>query len=526
MNNQYRPDPLQRGKEFWTTVVLHWKGILFVSVILSAIAVVAIALLPDTYSASTTVLFDPQKLPEQYVAPTVNADPSQQLNTLTQEVLSAGRLQQIVQQAHLSDGSKASEQQVLAEMRKSILIDMKQGSGPSRDLTAFVITYTSDDAQQTAAVVNQLAQSFIEWDLANRELQAANTAKFMAGQLQEVKQSMDLEEAKLRDYKLQHSGTLPEQLQTNIQELALARTALQNNHESLTRLEEEKATLIAAPNGGHSATGTGQPSERDRLETERRTLQAELTSLRAQYTEQYPDVVTTKARLEDVTNQLNRLDSSAPSATSSTQVRLQAIQRQSDELLQEGKQLQRRIDKYQALVDTAPLRAEEFDDLNRNYNNVRDQYEGLLDKKFRAELAMDLEHQQKSSRFTVDPAQVPERPVKPNRSLLLALVLPVCLLIPTGISIASAELRGTVNSKQALRALLPDTARVLGDIPIIETPVDRRKRLRLAMLSILGSFLCCIAVASFLWGGTAAHARRKYAHHYAPVSPNAQLAPQ
>jgi polysaccharide biosynthesis transport protein len=376
-----------------------------------------------------------------------------------------------------------------------------------------------------ATVANHLAQSFIDWDLANRAQQAANTTAFMTAQLQDTKQLLDDEEAKVRDYKMHHSGELPEQLQSNMQALSMLHTALQANGEAMNRLEQEKTMLTALPETAHSGPTT--PSERDRLEAERRTLQTELANLRAQYTEQYPDVITTKDRLEAVTQQLNQMDPAKSSAATSTAaVRLQIIERETERLQQERKNLTQRIDKYQAEVDSTPLRVQEFDNLNRSYTNAREQYEGLLDKKFQAEMAMDLERQQKSSRFTVDPAQVPSKPTKPNRMMLFALAIPLCCIIPTGFAIAHAEIRGTIDSERTLRSLLPDAARVVGRIPMIETPLGVRKQRQLAMLSILGSVMCCAAVAAFLWGGTATRMKKNHAHQFNPAnnpSPNAEL---
>ena len=42
--------------------------------------------MPDVYHATTTILVDPQKIPERYVASTVTMDPNEHLNTLTQQV--------------------------------------------------------------------------------------------------------------------------------------------------------------------------------------------------------------------------------------------------------------------------------------------------------------------------------------------------------------------------------------------------------------------------------------------------------
>jgi len=376
----------------------------------------------------------------------------------------------------------------------------------------------------TAAVANRLAQSFIDWDLANRQQQAANTAQFMAAQLQDAKQALDVEEGKIDEYKKQHSGELPEQLSSNVQALAGLHLALQTNGEALDRLEQEKTLLTAVPEASRATTAA--PTDRDHLESERRTLQAELTQLRAQFTEQYPDVVTTKDRLAEVNKQLAGTEPASAGQVSSAAVRLQIINRESQRLQEEQKGLLQRINRYQAHVDATAVRGQEIEFLSRNYTSAREQYEGLLDKKFHADMAMDLEHQQQAARFTVEPAPVPERPIKPNRMLLLALALPLCAIIPTGIAVTASEIRGTVNSERTLRSLLPDTARVVGNIPMIETPLGMRRQRRLAMLSILGSLTCGAFVAAFLWGGTAAHMRRNHAHQIVPANPTATLVTQ
>jgi polysaccharide chain length determinant protein (PEP-CTERM system associated) len=507
MNHHQHPDPLNQAREFWGTIALHRWGILLATVVLAALAIVVISLMPDSYVASTTVLFDPQKLPERYVAPTVTADPAQRLNTLTQEVLSAGRLQEISQQLHLSADPGKTSQQIVNQMRKDITVEMKPNS--EREISAFVISYTGQAPQLVAAVANRLAQSFIDWDLANREQQAASTTEFMARQLQDAKLALDKEQAAMDEYKHKHSGQLPEQLSSNMQALSQFHVALQANGESLDRLEQERTMLTAVPESARPVAAN--PSERDRLEAERRTLQAELAQLRSQYTEQYPDVVTARDRLAALTKQLSRTEPGAPSIeVSSAAVRLQIIARETERLQEEKQRLVQRIDRYQAQVDATAVRGQEIEYLNRNYTSARDQYEGLLDKKLHAEMAMELERQQKAGRFTVDPAQVPERPIKPNRLLLLAMALPFCGLFPAGMAVAAAEVRGTVNSERTLRSLLPDAAHVVGHIPMIETPLRLRKRRRFAMLSILGSLTCCAAVAAFLLGGTAAHMRRNH----------------
>src|SRR6185503_14441019 len=88
-------------RALWHTV-RHYRGWIFLgTVILSLVGFAGVLLMPDRYKATTTILVDPQKVSEKYVSPTVNSDPGQRLTTITQQVLSVTRLQQIIDDMHL-----------------------------------------------------------------------------------------------------------------------------------------------------------------------------------------------------------------------------------------------------------------------------------------------------------------------------------------------------------------------------------------------------------------------------------------
>ena len=60
-------------------------------------------------------------------------------------------------------------------------------------------------------------------------------------------------------------------------------------------------------------------------------------------------------------------------------------------------------------------------ELARNYSVSKEHYQSLLDKTFSAGMAADMERRQQAEHFTIlDKAQVPEKPFKPKRRLLLA----------------------------------------------------------------------------------------------------------
>jgi len=66
--------------------------------------------------------------------------------------------------------------------------------------------------------------------------------------------------------------------------------------------------------------------------------------------------------------------------------------------------------------------------MNRDYKNLQELYSSLLNRKLEAELALSMEKKQKGEQFRViDPAKLPQVPVKPNvtKVLLLTLVLAI-----------------------------------------------------------------------------------------------------
>jgi uncharacterized protein involved in exopolysaccharide biosynthesis len=72
-------------------------------------------------------------------------------------------------------------------------------------------------------------------------------------------------------------------------------------------------------------------------------------------------------------------------------------------------------------LERLPVREQELASLTRDYENSRQNYRSLLDKRTSAEMASEMERRQQAERFRIlDPAHVPTKPVKPNRPLFYA----------------------------------------------------------------------------------------------------------
>jgi len=92
----------------------------------------------------------------------------------------------------------------------------------------------------------------------------------------------------------------------------------------------------------------------------------------------------------------------------------------------EEKSLKEQIALYQRRIEDTPRGEQELTLLTRDYDLTKTNYQSLLDKKIQARMAENLERNQQGEQFKIlDPARIPEKPVRPDRNniLLIGLLL-------------------------------------------------------------------------------------------------------
>jgi succinoglycan biosynthesis transport protein ExoP len=494
-------NPLEMLREYLGTVRHYVCWIGMGTLVLSICGISLIAKLPDQYKATTTILVDPQKVPEKYVSSTVAEDPSSRLAVISQDVLSTTHLQHVIEQFHLYGKNPNSRDQAIEMMRRNITIEVKGGVG----LSAFTITYVGRDPRTVAAVTNQLAGSFIADNVETREQLTEGTTEFLGSQLERARHNLEEQERKLREFKMQHLGEMPEQQQSNLQVLAQLQANFQANSDALNRLDIQRMMLLRTERTG-TGTGTVPSSQRGRLESERLELEQKLLDLKRTYTTNYPDVIEAERRLDRVKAQLKALPPDPDPASeklvnsSGEDVQLVVLDKEKKRLEEAQKRLLQQIHIYQAKVEAAPTREYQVTDLTRNYEVSKNNYQSLLDKNFSAQMAADLEKKQKAERFTIlDPAQVPERPYKPKRLPMMIGAILISLCMSVGLAIGKDTIDPSVKSETEIKSLLPPNVPLLVAIPTIVTPEEQRRHRLFLIAGIAIAVLACLAEAGFLW---------------------------
>jgi succinoglycan biosynthesis transport protein ExoP len=529
---QKRPDPASPTIPPLSIARMLWKHKLLITAvagICSAVSIATVATLPAIYKSEALVLVDSQKIPEKFVSSTVSSGVADRLAAISQGIMSTTRLLKIIQDLDLykEERKKKTQEEIVEQMRREISVNVQKDNWATGKPVAFKVGYEGKNPSLVAEVANQLANLYIEENLQTREVEATGTSEFIETQLQEAKRQLDEQEAKVAKFKQEHNGSLPEQENPLLSTLDGLRVQLQGVQEAINRAQQNKLMLETALTTEQSAEATLERGEQMKLagagavtlgttaapeDKTLATMQEQLQELEARYTPDFPDVVALKAQIAariQLDNQTARafqeqLTAKTNAAAESKEKPSPIAAPVSREILQErGKiamlqaqlasvkhdiqsedaeraRIVQQINEVQSKVDRLPMVEQEMAGLTRDYDTSKANYKSLLDKQIAAQMSSDMERRQKSERFEIiDPARVPEKPIKPNRPLCLGIGIVLSLAIALGSALGIEFRRPVLLGEWEL----PEHVPVLGRVPVI----SMAERTRPAWRALIGT---------------------------------------
>ena len=215
----------------WSAAVRRRWWIVLPTCILALATVVVSMFLPNRYRSEATILVEPQKVPERYVVSNTTEDIADALQAMTQTVLSRTQLLQAIDEFGLysKERNRLAPEQLVELMRTQIEIEpMAKETPKGRQVNAFRISFTGDDASVAQQVTSRLTSMFIEENVKSREEQSTGTTHFLQDQLETAHAELEARGQKLRDFKMQYLGELPEEQQGNLGILSGLQGQLQN----------------------------------------------------------------------------------------------------------------------------------------------------------------------------------------------------------------------------------------------------------------------------------------------------------
>lgn len=462
--------------------------------------------LPARYRSETLILVEQQKVPEEYVVSNVSTDLQQRLRTMTQQILSRTRLERIITDFNLysAEQKRLAPDQLVSLMRKDIEIELVETPG-KRDLNAFRVYYSAPTPELAQSVANRLTSLFIQENLLAQQQQSERTTEFLSSELDQARQSLELQEAKVREFKSRYLGQLPSQMQGNVEIL----TGLQNRFESLTgalsRSQQQKLYLesligqyrsagVLSSSGTHAAVPATEELSR---------LRRELANARSKYTEQHPDVQRLKDQIAEAERRRQEQEAAAANADNGKMVAgstdLQAmtpvLQLQSQlkvneqeilDIQQQLKNVEQQIREYQGRLNMSPVREQQLADLTRDYEQSRENYDSLLKKQMQSQMATNLQRRQEGQQFRVlDPPSLPRKAIWPDRIKFSLGGLGAGFALGLLLAFVLEKAADFVRSEKQVKALMSKAGsagmeimsnRILATIPHVDAPGEERRR--------------------------------------------------
>ena len=464
--------------------------IILTALTVASVTAIAVNFVPNVFRATTVILVDPRKVPDNYVAATTTTNVVDRLATLREQILSSTRLEAVIDELDLYREMKKSSthEEIVDRMRKDIEISVVANAKNDRDLAAFSVAYSSHDPAQAARVTNRLASLFIEENIKSREQQVMGTADFIDKELSDAKKELAVKEQAITQLKGRYAGELPESGTVHVQALSALQLELRGELDELNRAQQQKLYLQSLLSQGTPVVDLDRSvsPELVALQSQLSDTQSELDDMRKRYGDEYPDVAKKTAEVHDLERQIKKLKEASADATRPAkppkvqnpvvESQIAALEQQVLRNQQRQEEIRKEIAFHQSKLAGIPVVEQQMVSVTREYEVARDHYRMLLEKKFGADMASDLESRQKGERFVIlDPAQVPSKPDRPNRSLVDIVALLVGLALGFGAALVTELLDPTVKTEREVTEWVEGP--IIAKIPWVQTRVQRQRQI-------------------------------------------------
>lgn len=406
---------------------------------------------------------------------------------------------------------------------------------------AFTVSFMDKSPQKAQQVANELVTEFLNENVKARTDRAAETRDFLKEEGDKFQARVRELEKQIAEFKDRYSQSLPELLQYNlsmIQRLTDEQNANQNEilvlKDQVTTLSLQLSTIPSALptniSNVNEVTTSQQRLEqlriqysdllskyepnhpdvlrvkrqidalqkelgvsgnsREVIEAELEQANAELNILKEKYAENHPDlkalnskIASLQSRLKTATREDKTSNQSNNKNVNPAYVQIQAkitsTEGEIARLKNRQEEIKEKIADFEKRVAETYQVQRAYNELTRDHENTLGKYRELRSKQLQAELAQNLESENKGESFTlIEPPAVPSKAEKPNRPKLLILGLGASVGAGLGLAFLVEMFFGGVRGYTQVAHIVGKSPLVV--IPMITTTRElaRRKTLR------------------------------------------------
>jgi uncharacterized protein involved in exopolysaccharide biosynthesis len=421
---------------------------------------------PDTYVSTGVVRIVPPKVPETYVPSNLNTDLQGRFNSMIQGILNKQKLTSIINQFDLykKDLKRMPLEDVVENMRNHdirISTPTTVGQINERKVPAFQIGFAYNDRYRAQKVAAKLIADLLIENQSETTQVTQQTTEFLQSSWEQSKKRLDDIEGRLSEFRQRNLGHLPEQQQSNFNQLTALQTSLLNLNASMSRVNQDKLVMenqlkiykdqlsqLKDPTSPEVQQAM-MPQKSEKLIEKERELAAyenALASLRERYKESHPDIqrltaqisVTRKQRDEfakedanrkpepvvvkahPVNQEFLRQKSDLDAAVKQMQGRIEAKDLEMQDYQKQVEQVNSELRGVQERLAGMPIGLKEYEELMRDRDLAKKEYE-QLDKRYNdSKMATRVINNQQGERLEqIEEASLPQTPTEPKRTIII-----------------------------------------------------------------------------------------------------------
>lgn len=476
---------------------------------LALLAATAIALkLPSVFQSSATILIESQQV-QSDATEAKEKYTSDRFEALKKVVMSNDNLFKIVDKYKLYgfDKKPRPREDMAQALRANIKADLLKAQAEGWEgapTFALEISYNYYKPEETYNVTNDIVKLFMDENDRTGKVRATDTAEFYGKEAEKQKIALLKIEKEVANYKQKHSNSLPQNRDMQLESLDRLELDLRDTQRQYSATQAELRSLDVSLESAKAGIGLAalEPGAAVPGVPELERLKSELEKLNSLYSENHPSVRALKRRIETI--EKNATPDAAPKpVTTAKSVMVAKVQAQIDSANARLKSLEReeasirvKMSQTEGRVMQSAQTEGELGTLLRDYENAKAAYAELKVKQDNAKIAKNIEMQNKGERFVISEAPVlPQKPIKPNRALLLLAGFFGALAGAIGLAIFMEALDKRVRGVDALASIMK--IQPMASIPYITNlaEVQRKKYIiTKTLISILAAIIAVLLI--------------------------------
>ena len=454
-------------KGYWGLILQRRYLALSVALAVLSVCTLASFIMPKVYESSTTVLIQRSTIINPLIQGVGVADTGDNgLRTMQDIITSKDTIGRVIKKLGLAPGEIGSPQQMglINGIKKNVTVAVTSGGGRgTSDL--FKISYRGSDPKTVRDVVSSLVDEYIAETLGYRRSDASGAFEFVQNQLSEYKTKLEESDKAITEFRERNPDIVPqtegtvlnrmESFQTQKIDADIRVKELMYKAESLRKqLSGEKQLTVAM------ITTEGSPQARLNY------LNSQLIILMTKFTDRHPEILKTKAEIEDLKRQIASAKTSPRDTSGIETSTLNPIYQQLREELNKtdaemqslkarSSELARQQQLAKGVLGGMPKEQEEWTKLQRDRTVYQHIYDDLLKKLETARVSNALELSDNGTKFkVVDPATLPQSPIKPDRVMLILFGIFFGMASGAGVVVGIDYLNHSFKNEESIEASL------------------------------------------------------------------------